>query len=53
MDYESGQFYKRELPCIQALLAQITEHIDMIIIDDMCILGMSRKRVWDSICMKR
>ncbi len=43
MDYESGQFYKRELPCIQALLAQITEHIDMIIIDGYVHLGNEQK----------
>ncbi|MCU4536203.1 endonuclease V [Acinetobacter bereziniae] len=43
MDYESGQFYKRELPCIQALMAQITEHIDMIIIDGYVHLGNEQK----------
>lgn len=43
MDYESGQFYKRELPCIQALLAQITEHVDMIIIDGYVYLGNEQK----------
>ncbi len=31
--YQSGQFYKREMPCILALLAEITEPYDVIIID--------------------
>jgi len=31
--YQSGQFYKRELPCILALLEQINQPYDCIIID--------------------
>ena len=32
-DYESGQFYKRELPCILTLLGLVKEPIHMIVID--------------------
>lgn len=31
--YESGQFYKREMPCILKLLEQINEPYDILIID--------------------
>lgn len=31
--YQSGQFYKREMPCLLALIAQIDEPFDVIIID--------------------
>lgn len=31
--YESGQFYKREMPCLLALINQIDEPFDVIIID--------------------
>lgn len=31
--YQSGQFYKREMPCLLALIQQIKEPFDMIIID--------------------
>ncbi len=31
--YQSGQFYKREMPCILKLLQQISEPYDIIIID--------------------
>lgn len=31
--YESGQFYKREMPCLLALINQINEPFDAIIID--------------------
>ena len=38
-DYESGQFYKRELPCILTLLDLVKEPIDMIVIDGYVYLG--------------
>ncbi len=31
--YESGQFYKREMPCLIALINQISDPFDIIIID--------------------
>lgn len=37
--YESGSFYKRELPCIQALLNSVEEDITTIIIDGFVVLG--------------
>lgn len=38
-EYESGQFYKRELPCILALFKQVKEPITMILIDGYVTLG--------------
>lgn len=38
-DYESGAFYKRELPCILALLEDIAEPVDTIVIDGYVSLG--------------
>lgn len=37
--YEAGQFYKRELPCILALLKEVNQHVDVIIIDGFVTLG--------------
>ncbi len=37
--YESGSFYKRELPCIQTLLNSITVNISTIIVDGYVLLG--------------
>lgn len=43
-DYESGAFYKRELPCILSLLNKINlKEIDLIIIDGYVILDDSGK----------
>ena len=36
--YESGQFYKREMPCLLALINQIDEPFDVIIIDGYVLL---------------
>ena len=33
LPYESGSFYKRELPCILALLKEVSENLDFIIVD--------------------
>lgn len=41
--YLPGQFYRRELPCIAALLEQISEKLDCIVIDGFVYLGQSRK----------
>lgn len=38
-DYAPGQFYKRELPCIMAVLETIEEDIDTVIIDGYVELG--------------
>jgi deoxyribonuclease V len=38
-DYMPGQFYKRELPCIMAILEMIEEEIDTVIIDGYVYLG--------------
>ncbi len=37
--YQSGNFYQRELPCILALLADVSEKIDVIVIDGYVRLG--------------
>jgi deoxyribonuclease V len=39
LPYESGYFYKRELPCILALLSNLETEIDTIIIDGFVTLG--------------
>lgn len=42
--YESGQFYKRELPCILALLKEIKEeNLDYIIVDGYVFLNENKK----------
>ncbi len=38
-DYESGSFYKRELPCLLQTIAQISEPIDCIVVDSYVTLG--------------
>lgn len=37
--YESGQFYKRELPCILGLLEEIDDELEAIVIDGYVDLG--------------
>lgn len=37
--YESGQFYRREMPCLLALISQIEEPFDVVIIDGYVFLG--------------
>ncbi|WP_020411213.1 endonuclease V [Microbulbifer variabilis] len=41
--YESGNFYKRELPCILALLEDIEEELEAIVIDGFVSLGSIEK----------
>ena len=36
-EYESGQFYKRELPCILALLDVVKEKIEFIVVGWVCL----------------
>jgi deoxyribonuclease V len=38
-DYESGSFYKRELPCIVQALNSVSETLDFIVIDGYVTLG--------------
>ena len=42
-NYMPGQFYRRELPCIAALLEQVPETLDFILIDGYVHLGSSRE----------
>lgn len=42
-DYESGQFYKRELPCIFALFSEVKEQISTIVVDGFVYLGEEQK----------
>ena len=42
-DYVSGQFYKRELPCILRVLEKVKEDIDLIIIDSFIWAGEDKK----------
>jgi deoxyribonuclease V len=43
-DYEPGQFYKRELPCMLALLAEIECELDAIVVDGYVWLGKPHKQ---------
>lgn len=38
-EYEPGQFYRRELPCIQALLRALAQPVETIVIDGYVALG--------------
>ena len=56
--YESGQFYKREMPCLLALINQIDEPFDVIIIDGYVFLdGVSKaglgKYLYDNLDNKK
>lgn len=56
--YESGQFYKREMPCLLALLEKIDDPYDVIIIDGYVFLdGVSKpglgKYLYDSLAVKK
>ena len=42
-EYIPGQFYKRELPCLLALLEKVKENIDFIIVDSFVWLDDSKK----------
>ena len=42
-NYMPGRFYLRELPCIIAMLKQVTQPVDCIIIDGYVYLGRDRK----------
>ena len=42
-EYESGQFYKRELPCMLALLQEVGTLPDCIVIDGYVYLGNEQK----------
>ena len=41
--YESGAFYKRELPCILKLLGNVTSFIDCVVVDGFVCLGPTKK----------
>jgi len=41
--YQPGQFYKRELPCLLALLTEVIEPLEAIIIDGYVTLGQERR----------
>ena len=42
-EYEPGQFYKRELPCILSLLETLKQFPDIIVIDGYVTLGQDEK----------
>lgn len=42
-DYVSGQFYKRELPCILKVLGKVKENIDIIITDSFVWVDRDKK----------
>jgi deoxyribonuclease V len=41
--YVPGKFYRRELPCILAVMGQVAQQVDFIIIDGFVFLGPNRK----------
>ncbi len=43
-EYESGQFYKRELPCLLALLKEVKESIDVVLIDGYVTLDEDQRK---------
>lgn len=42
--YEPGNFYKRELPCIVSLLTEISECLEVIIVDGFVTLGQEPRK---------
>jgi len=42
-EYQSGAFYKRELPCILALLEKVEVELDCIVVDGYVFLGEQKK----------
>jgi deoxyribonuclease V len=42
-DYVPGEFYLRELPCINQLLEEVSERIDCIVIDGYVTLGRDKR----------
>ena len=58
LDYQAGQFYQRELPCILQLLDVIEEHYDYIIIDGYVFLSAEQSpglgfHLWDALTIKK
>jgi deoxyribonuclease V len=51
--YVPGQFYKRELPCIQAVMAQMTSAVSLVLVDGYTWLSPGRKglgaHLWDAL----
>ena len=41
--YRSGEFFRRELPCIERLLREIDEHLECIVVDGYVFLGSERR----------
>jgi deoxyribonuclease V len=53
-EYEPGQFYRRELPCIQALLQALAQPVEVIVIDGYVELGAEAapglgRHLWDTL----
>lgn len=42
-DYRPGEFFRRELPCIQQLLREITQSVTCIVVDGYVYLGRERR----------
>lgn len=57
-DYVSGEFYKRELPCILQLLEHVEENYSYIVVDGYVYLGAEKKaglgqHLWNSLSAKK
>ncbi len=57
LPYESGAFYKRELPCLLAVLSQISEPLECVVVDSFVFLDAAQKlglgaRLYDALGQK-
>ena len=55
--YQSGQFYKREMPCLLALLKTINDPVDILVIDGFVYLNQGKsglgKHLYDNLTDKK
>jgi len=51
-EYMSGQFYKRELPLLRAVIDHLTSRPSMLVIDGYVSLGQPTHRGWVLICSR-
>lgn len=50
--YEPGEFYKRELPCLLAVLAKVREPLEVVVVDGYVTLGSRPglgQRLWEAL----
>jgi deoxyribonuclease V len=42
-EYVAGEFYKRELPCVLAVLGEVAESLEIVVVDGYVWLGQGRR----------